>query len=422
MTPQSFEDLIASLQQQQVPAVNPMDRILAAAPPTPAPVPPKQQLMRKLSAMAPAMTGRAPMQVSRPPETTDTKALKSTLQQVLERQQSTADEFENRAKALENSPDEMDLRPLAAVVDMWTGSHTSDSPLVQNQLTKKDKIALATALREKGSMALDRAGDTQAKMLTNTNTTDAALTRAALMATLTGNRQVANNEARGGKEIDGMTKDLGKDLDSYSKARTVSGRIAGTKTDIQRARALVDSVPGGNLTGTQMQELGESMAKAISGSGVTSNERVMSLVPQSARGKAEDIASWFTNEPRGRGQQAFVKMFMDTLDREEQLANSQLKDIRMKKLPSHRSLWEQNPERVLSLATAYGMTPDEVKDAFIFDPNKAPQKEVGDAFAAPGGAPMKPKAMFSASRNKTKVVHPDGREEILDGDQRAKFR
>jgi hypothetical protein len=401
-----FEDLLATLTPPAEEA-SPVERVLAAT------AAPKKLTKRTLSTPVP----NVPME-SAPKSQKEEDGWKTQLRDLITKQMTNAQDLEGKAQGIEQEPDEFDLRPLAAVSDIWTGGKASESPYIAQQITPKDKLALATALRDKASQALDRASDTQAKLVTNANTTDAQMFKAIAMANAMGARQMASQDNRDDKNLDGWTKDFKKDLDTYDQARTVAGKIANTKTSFQRARALVDSVKDKNLTGTQMQELGESLANALGSSGVTSEQRVMALVPRTAQGSFQDMASWLLNEPRGRNQQAFVNMFMDTINREEQLTNSQLKDIRTKRIPAHRSLWEQNPERILTLANAYGISPDEVRQAFAPpSATNAPKPEVGDSFAPPPSAGEKKivRKQYSKDGKKMRVFYEGQKEpEIVD--------
>lgn len=182
------------------------------------------------------------------------------------------------------------------------------------------------------------------------------------------------------KYVGSLGEKLQKDLDPDARLSGNAGKISQTLINAQKLRALVTDPNGGpaNLTGPQATEFATGLAAMLAPGGTVSDARVHDLVPQSMVGNAQDIKSWLLNEPMGRNQQAFVKLGLDTLDREEALARKQLSEIQKRRLGSHQTLHKEDPAAYKSILEKYGLDESGGLLSQQASPSSAPEtKSVG---------------------------------------------
>jgi hypothetical protein len=112
-----------------------------------------------------------------------------------------------------------------------------------------------------------------------------------------------------------------------------------------RLKTLLNKAASGmNLTAPELEEVAIAQAKILGGAGGTSRSQVQALVPHSLTGEVSKAWSWLSNNPTGTGQQEFVKRMAKTIDREQDLAKSELKKIIDKRVTVRRHLKDKNPE------------------------------------------------------------------------------
>ncbi len=179
-------------------------------------------------------------------------------------------------------------------------------------------------------------------------------------------------------KVDKYTKDMKNDLDADKGRAGNFGVISAKVQSAQRLQALKDAYAGGNLPPAQMEEFALGLSNMLAPGGGGSREQVKALVPSSAIGDTNKLASWLSNEPRGAGQQAFVKQMADTVDREAGVANDQLNSIRASRVSAHSRLRQVAPAQFNSILQSYGMDPANVDKSGNY---KVPPK-------APAGGPV----------------------------------
>ena len=118
---------------------------------------------------------------------------------------------------------------------------------------------------------------------------------------------------------------------------------------------------GGNPDQRQMEELAIGAQNMLS-NGNGSAEQVKSLVPSSAWGDSKKLYEWFSNNPTGTDQQAFVSRMGDTIAREKQIAGDQVKTAQVQRLAAHQALKQQNPDVYGSVLQSYGIDPANIKN------------------------------------------------------------
>ena len=94
-----------------------------------------------------------------------------------------------------------------------------------------------------------------------------------------------------------------------------------------RAKALIDQMRTQVDSGDkrQMLELARSVDRMLAQGGVPSERITNELVPKTLQGKIHSVEEFFTNNPTGLDQQAFVNRFADTIDRETKVSRDAVK-------------------------------------------------------------------------------------------------
>ena len=187
-------------------------------------------------------------------------------------------------------------------------------------------------------------------------------------------QHVDNSGDKLSKQTDKWQENLEKDLDA-DKSRTGNFAIPSKmKMASQRIIGLFNQFPDGNIPKSQSVELASAVAGVVSG-GISpqSQQQINELVPSSMRGRAEDIAALVTNEPRGRQQQKFMELLKGTAKREAEIADQQMEEIRVKRLPFHKKFRESDPETFNQIVSAYGLNPEYIgKDMKYNKPKTEP--------------------------------------------------
>lgn len=161
------------------------------------------------------------------------------------------------------------------------------------------------------------------------------------------------------KEVDKLSKSLQTDLDP-DKSRTGNfGIISNKLITAERLQTLAQNTH--NLTPQQTEELAIGLAGLLASgnAGVVAESRVKALVPSSAVGNTQALVQWITNNPTGTNQVAFVENMLDTVQREKDLAQKQLKDIQKRRLGSHKRLKDLDPEAYNEILQNYGLEDSE---------------------------------------------------------------
>ena len=94
----------------------------------------------------------------------------------------------------------------------------------------------------------------------------------------------------------------------------------------------------------QIRELASSLDRIIRGGGQSAQSQIDDLMPDTARGKFAHWQEWFTNDPTGTEQKAFIARYAETLKREKDVVQGQVKLMAEKNAPTLRVLQQHYPE------------------------------------------------------------------------------
>lgn len=182
--------------------------------------------------------------------------------------------------------------------------------------------------------------------------------------------------------------DMQKDLDADASRAGNFGQISQKHIMAQAMRTLATTADGhiANLPAQQQEELALGMARMLTGGNVIASERVKALVPKSIIGDVQKVKSWLLNEPEGANQQAFTKLMLTTINREDDLALKQMNDIRIRRLGRHAQLKQRDPETYQDVLNRYGITAEEAANGAKAGLMKQAPAGILEE-AAPGAAP-----------------------------------
>lgn len=179
--------------------------------------------------------------------------------------------------------------------------------------------------------------------------------------------------------------DIGR-LDKANKmitASTASGRSAfGKSANILRSaeaiEVLVNQQPPGQMDSRQITELARSLDAMLS-QGAATIAGTQKLIPHSMSGDAAKIAEYISNQPKGAGQAKFIKRMIETVEREKNLAHTQIKREAQKMLSSYADLAKKQPEAWKLMLREQGLP----EDIFESNPSSNIEKNIDkDAVAA----------------------------------------
>lgn len=115
---------------------------------------------------------------------------------------------------------------------------------------------------------------------------------------------------------------------------------------IGRAEPLIEQMMSqkGGGDKRQMREFASSLDRIIRGGGQSAQSQIDDLMPDTARGKFAHWQEWFTNEPTGTEQKAFISRYADTLGREKKAVQGQVKSMAEGSASTLRVLKQHYPE------------------------------------------------------------------------------
>jgi hypothetical protein len=184
-----------------------------------------------------------------------------------------------------------------------------------------------------------------------------AETRKMQMA-LMGAARDEKNQEKHEATVDKLAKGLKDDLDANRSRAGNFGKMSETVIQAEKLHAMTEQFKDGNLPVSQVDEFALGLARMISGTSGSSRAQVEALVPHSISGDASKLKSWLTNNPVGAGQQKFIEMMMHTVEREKDLANSQMNAVRIQRLNGHERLKKLDPSAYTRLVNSYGIQTD----------------------------------------------------------------
>jgi hypothetical protein len=188
--------------------------------------------------------------------------------------------------------------------------------------------------------------------------------------------QTAETYSKIGEVADKRLLALKDDLDP-DKAR--GNNLAANQARVYKAQGLQGLLKqtNGNPDPRQMVELAIGAQNMLS-NGNSSVEEVRSLIPATAWGNRSKLLEWFTNDPHGTNQQKFVERIGDTIQREMDIAQGQVRNTQIARAGAHQLLQKTNPRGYYSVLSDYGIKPENIKDG-KYVPSQEPQDLASNA-------------------------------------------
>jgi ribosomal protein S8 len=152
--------------------------------------------------------------------------------------------------------------------------------------------------------------------------------------------QESKDEAKKHKDYAELSKRIESNL---ARGNTPFGKMAGIVRSAEAIEKLVEGVNPNNLDKRQIRELAINL-DAMLKSGASTVSGTNELIPHSWRGDASKIAEYITSRPQGAGQGAFVKRIIDTIVREKQLAQDQIKRTQSRLFSGYDHLLDNETE------------------------------------------------------------------------------
>ena len=181
--------------------------------------------------------------------------------------------------------------------------------------------------------------------------------------------------------------DMQHDMDASKRGQ---GNYAAAQKMVNRAGAmnvLFQQYPDFNIPKMNTAELSTGIAAMISGGQPQSQEQIRSLTPHSLAGDVSGIVGWLYNDPKGLGQQEFMKGLQETVRREKEFNTDLMANMREGKMGAYEHLYASDPARYKRAMGVWGIQPNEIgphgeyllkKDSNGSSVPKAPYKPKGN--------------------------------------------
>ncbi len=153
-------------------------------------------------------------------------------------------------------------------------------------------------------------------------------------------------------------------LDKLLSAETASSRSAlGKAANIGRAAEAMNMLATqykdqNSLDKRQIYELATSLDAMLKG-GTSTISGTEHLIPKTYQGDASKIEEYITGLPQGAQQAEFVKRAVETVNREKDLANEQVKRWSKSHAPTFKRLKEKDPESMKAMFKERGIDLDD---------------------------------------------------------------
>jgi len=182
--------------------------------------------------------------------------------------------------------------------------------------------------------------------------------------------------------------DLQGKLDSSGARAGNFGKAGNMIMAADRIKAILDQYPDGNIPKAQTEELATAQAALVGGGSVQSQNQLNAIVPQSIWGDANAFTGWLTNNPKGLGQQEFIKNLADSAKRERDTAQAQVDAIKAQRLGAYNDFANRNPKKFSQIIKAAGMDPKQYDfDTGEYTPaTRAPQSQAAGSQVGPAAA------------------------------------
>jgi hypothetical protein len=144
---------------------------------------------------------------------------------------------------------------------------------------------------------------------------------------------------------DSLIKEARNTLDPFFQ--TGAGKEQANRLNsIGRAEPLANQMLSQDNAGDphQMTELATAFDRVLKGGGASAQANIEHLLPKTAGVTLANWKEWWTNNPQGTGQQAFIKRTVDSLAREKTAIQGQVRSVAERSAPTLRVLKSQYPE------------------------------------------------------------------------------
>ena len=159
-----------------------------------------------------------------------------------------------------------------------------------------------------------------------------------------------------GKPLGTALQALGKDFDPNASGGELQKNQARLNAAI-RLRALVTNEDGSikeNIPPQFMRETAMALAQLISAGGQPAQNLIDELTPHTKSGKWAEAMQWITDNPQNAGQQGFVKLYLESANREAQKAQEALNKGVTQRIGKHQRVVKGNPQEARDTLRPYG--------------------------------------------------------------------
>jgi hypothetical protein len=205
-----------------------------------------------------------------------------------------------------------------------------------------------------------------------------------------------------GKQLDKANQAFGADLDPNGKG---AGEIQKNQARLNaaiRLRKLVTNEDGtikDMIPPQFMKETATALAQLVSNGGQPAQNLIEELTPKTGSSKVADLVQWVTAHPQDAGQQAFVKLYLESANREAQAAQEALNKAVSARVGKHQRLIKGNPDVARETAGHFGWDIDEKG-------NLVPRQPAAVASGAVEAAKPSPDDLAAMEWLKTHPDHP----------------
>lgn len=154
------------------------------------------------------------------------------------------------------------------------------------------------------------------------------------------------------KDFTKMSEKLTSELAS---SRSQFGKSASIVRSAEALDAFVKNINPKDITTRQIYELARGLDAMLS-QGAATISGTKKLIPETYSGDVARIAEYITTQPKGAGQEAFVKQMMETIAIEKRTAQEQIKRTQGKILSGYKHLKQKDPERYEEVLNEFGLS------------------------------------------------------------------
>ncbi len=283
----------------------------------------------------------------------------------LKQQGLSVDQLKNQLQNLQNKELPLDLRPIASLVDSWTGSKLSKAATpIETAEQRQDAIMqLQNAIgKNEQGMSQDQLAMLKTKLGYLYHEDEAASRKELHDETMALRREAL--AGRPNREEAATAKEyttLGKELNSgTASSRSDFGRNQATVTNAGKIEQLGDQAKTqkNGLSFNQMHELALATGALVSNGNAATDNTVKHMVPEGAGTVKARVEQWLTGDPTGTGQMGFVKQMFDTAAREKHNSQENLKAIKADIFAEHPDLIPTDRRYVAFMKHHFGDTPN----------------------------------------------------------------